>query len=162
MSYLVFKDQKSFMNYFKQEPSPKTAALYHTLVGEEYGELQHAWAAHTAEPTAETVTEIADACLDLIYVAAGLMHALGLNPQPLWDEVHRSNVEKIKHPCLSCETTGTVTLTATGHGACPDCTGQGYVYEVRLRDDGKVLKPTAWYPPQLLPFVQHMLGSHGA
>jgi len=161
MSYLVFKDQKSFMNYFRQEPSSETAELYKRLCDEEFAELEEAWKEHLRQPSEGSVTEIADACLDLIYVATGLIHALGLDPQPLWDEVHRSNVEKIKHPCLSCEATGTVVYIddqeRRSQQPCSACKGQGFVYEVRRREDGKVLKPGGWTPPQLLPLVQGMV-----
>lgn len=152
MSHLLFRDQKSFMRYFGQEPSEDAASLYAKLCAEEFGELTAAWCEHQTAPSAETVTEIADACLDLIYVASGLMHALGLDPQPLWDEVHRSNIEKIKHPCLACDTRGIL-----GASVCSICGGQGHQYEVRRRDDGKVLKPANWQPPSLLPYVEAML-----
>lgn len=166
MSFVIFRDQKSFMGYFRQEPGPETADLYKKLTDEEYGELQEAWAEHQNGPCAETVAEIADACLDLIYVATGLMHALGLDPQPLWNEVHRSNVDKIKHRCGSCLGGGSiaepVTETYEQVTACKDCGGQGYIYEVRLREDGKVLKPEGWLPPELLALVRGQLRSQAA
>jgi DnaJ-class molecular chaperone len=167
MSYLPFRDQKSFMNYFRQSPSAETASLYKKLCDEEFGELQEAWNNHVAAPSDETVAEIADACIDLIYVAAGLMHGLNLDPQPLWDEVHRSNIDKIKHPCVTCLCTGSVqndlssaeTFGILVTEQCPDCKGQGFVYEVRRREDGKVLKPLNWNPPALLPIVQLLLSA---
>lgn len=157
MSIAIFRDQKSFMTYFGQHASPETARLYYDLVREEFSELEVAMAAHQQSPSHETVTEIADACIDLVYVVSGLLHGLGLDPQPLWDEVHRSNIAKIKHACGTCETKGVVDIEGV-EITCPQCGGSGYHYEVRRRADGKVLKPDGWQPPNLLPLVTMMLG----
>lgn len=43
-----------------------------------------------------TAERYPDGCIDLIYVAVGLLHAMGFNPRPLWDEVHRSNIDKFR------------------------------------------------------------------
>lgn len=161
MSYLIFTDQKSFMNYFGQQPGDEAVRLYKRLCDEEYLELQLAmerWQSGVETP--EAVTEVADACLDLIYVATGLMHAFGLEPQVLWDEVHRSNIDKIKHECHFCFGTGQ--LEDGEHTPCHKCHGSGVVYEVRRREDGKVLKPDNWQPPALLPLIEAMLKRGGA
>jgi hypothetical protein len=160
MSNLIFQDQRSFMRYFNQEPGSATAKLYKSLCDEEYGELQAAWQALQDRPCVEHVTEVADACLDLIYVAIGLMHGLGLEPaQALWDEVHRSNIDKLKHPCLVCEQYGVEETDGSGDPAqCPACKGQGHVYEVRLRKDGKVIKPAGWRAPELQAIIEQMTG----
>ncbi|CAB4130391.1 NTP pyrophosphohydrolase, DR2231-like [uncultured Caudovirales phage] len=162
MSYLIFKDQKSFMGMFGQRPSPETAALYFKLCVEEFRELAVAWDAHQHDPSATSVRDVAGEAIDLIYVASGLMHALGLDPQPLWDEVQRANVDKIKHPCNDCHGTGirmvdVMESEKPSETPCLACKGQGHKYEVRRRDDGKVLKPANWSPPALLPLVQTML-----
>lgn len=156
MSFVIFRDQKSFMQYFRQFPSEETAVLYKRLCDEEFAELQEAWVAYEQSPTPQAVTEIADACLDLIYVATGLMHGLNLDPQPLWNEVHRSNVGKIKHPCEDCNSTGDVDLELANTN-CTTCNGQRFIYEARYREDGKVLKPPQWQPPELLGFVRMMM-----
>lgn len=170
MSFSPFRDQKAFMNAMGQHPSPEMAALYKRLTDEEVAELEVAWASYQQTPCAEHATEVADACIDILYVVIGLMHSMGLDPQPLWNEVQRSNIDKIKHPCAGCAATGFI----DGHGPaeseiegefvttadmkpCPTCRGQGYVYEVRRRDDGKVLKPAGWEPPALFPLVRGML-----
>lgn len=59
-----------------------------------------------------------DALCDMLYVIIGTFVAWGLNPQPFWDEVHRSNMAKL------------------GPGAT-------------FREDGKMLKPEGWKPPDL-------------
>jgi predicted HAD superfamily Cof-like phosphohydrolase len=161
MSNLIFKDQKAFMGHFRQAPGPGTAALYNSLCAEEFSELQEAWQNYLDRGSVEDYTEIADACLDLIYVATGLMHALGLDPQPLWDEVHRSNIDKLKHPCPTCDGKGSLLvvdeLSKPEQKPCHTCHGQQHLYEVRRREDGKVLKPEGWKPPQLQALVAAMM-----
>jgi len=64
--------------------------------------------------------EIADACADLKWVIEGLEITLNLPQQEIWDEVARSNLAKIS-------TNG----------------------KVLKREDGKVLKPEGWTPPNI-------------
>ena len=54
--------------------------------------------------------------MDLVYVAVGTAISYGINLQPIWDTVHKSNMQK--DPSLKNE-------------------------------DGKVLKPKKWTPPDL-------------
>jgi predicted HAD superfamily Cof-like phosphohydrolase len=65
------------------------------------------------------IIETADACADLIWVVEGLMYSLGIDPQTVWDEVARSNHSK----------------TVDG--------------KLIKRDDGKVLKPDTFKPPNI-------------
>lgn len=57
------------------------------LIQEETGELFHAWAA--MDPV-----EIADALGDLQYVVLGTAVSAGINLQPIFEEIHRSNMTK--------------------------------------------------------------------
>lgn len=170
MSNLIFTDQLAFMRYFGQTPSKEAVALYRELVREECeDEMKEAYLAYMADysnfgaPTAESATALADACIDTIYVTIGLLHAMGLQPQPLWDEVQRSNIDKIKHRCQACPDEPGWRIEGDGgvRVGCEACGGKGYLYEVRKREDGKVLKPEGWQPPQLLPLVQAMLSKGG-
>jgi predicted HAD superfamily Cof-like phosphohydrolase len=70
------------------------------------------------------IVETADACADLIWVVEGLMYSLGIDPQTVWDEVARSNHSK---------------------------TVDGMLIK---REDGKVLKPASYSPPN----IQRVLG----
>lgn len=70
------------------------------------------------------IVETADACADLIWVVEGLMYSLGIDPQTVWDEVAKSNHSK----------------TVDG--------------KLIKRDDGKVLKPESFKPPN----IQRALG----
>jgi predicted HAD superfamily Cof-like phosphohydrolase len=69
--------------------------------------------------------EILDALIDILVVTAGAAHSLGCNPEGAWKEVMKTNFAKID------KKTGLV----------------------RKREDGKVLKPVGWTPPDLKPFL---------
>ena len=69
--------------------------------------------------------ECLDALLDFIVVTVGAIHSAGMDSEGGWKEVMRTNFAKIDKE--------------TG--------------KVRKREDGKVLKPTGWVPPDLKPFV---------
>jgi NTP pyrophosphatase (non-canonical NTP hydrolase) len=65
------------------------------------------------------IVETADACADLIWVVEGLCHSLGIPLQKVWDEVNRSNKSKMIDGNLL------------------------------KREDGKVLKPNTYSPPDI-------------
>lgn len=70
------------------------------------------------------IVEIADACADLKWVIEGLEHTLQLPQQEVWDEVSRSNLSKI---------------SPSG--------------KVLKREDGKVIKPEGWSPPNIKKII---------
>ncbi len=74
---------------------------------------------------ADDKIEILDALEDIMVVTAGAMHSMGADGEGGWKEVMRTNFAKIDKE--------------TG--------------KVRKREDGKVLKPVGWTPPNLAPFV---------
>ena len=67
-----------------------------------------------------------DALIDILVVTIGAIHSMGADAEGAWKEVMRTNFAKID----------------------PD-TGK-----VRKREDGKVLKPLGWEPPNLNPFLK--------
>jgi len=69
--------------------------------------------------------ETLDALIDILVVTIGAIHSMGADGEGAWKEVMRSNFAKIDHD-----------------------TGR-----VRKREDGKVLKPVGWAPPDLKPFL---------
>jgi predicted HAD superfamily Cof-like phosphohydrolase len=69
--------------------------------------------------------ESLDACMDMIWVILGYCYMQGWDVEGAWNEVARSNLAKID--------------PNTG--------------KVRKREDGKVLKPEGWTPPNLKPFM---------
>ena len=70
-------------------------------------------------------TETLDALIDILVVTIGAIHSLGADGEGAWKEVVRSNMTKI------------------------DKDGK-----VRKREDGKVLKPIGYSPPNLKPYVK--------
>jgi predicted HAD superfamily Cof-like phosphohydrolase len=69
--------------------------------------------------------ETLDALIDILVVTIGAIHSMGSDAEGAWKEVMKTNFAKIDHE--------------TG--------------KVRKREDGKVLKPVGWTPPDLKPFV---------
>ena len=66
-----------------------------------------------------------DACMDLIWVTLGYCHMKGYDIRGAWNEVTTSNLWKID--------------ASTG--------------KVIRREDGKILKPEGWTPPDLTKFI---------
>jgi predicted HAD superfamily Cof-like phosphohydrolase len=69
--------------------------------------------------------ECLDALIDILVVTIGAIHSMGADAEGAWNEVMRSNLSKIDKE-----------------------TGM-----VRKREDGKVLKPNGYSPPNLEPFI---------
>lgn len=67
-----------------------------------------------------------DALIDILVVTIGALHSAGFNAEGAWQEVMRTNFAKID------PTTG----------------------KVRKREDGKVLKPEGWTPPNLTGYLK--------
>jgi len=78
----------------------------------------------TANADADRV-ECLDALIDILVVTIGAIHSMGADAEGAWKEVMMTNFAKID--------------SETG--------------KVRKREDGKVLKPIGWVPPELAPFV---------
>lgn len=67
-----------------------------------------------------------DALIDILVVTIGALHSAGFNAEGAWQEVMRTNFAKID--------------PETG--------------KVRKREDGKVLKPEGWRPPNLTGYLK--------
>jgi predicted HAD superfamily Cof-like phosphohydrolase len=67
-----------------------------------------------------------DALIDILVVTIGAIHSAGFDAEGAWKEVMRTNFAKIDKD--------------TG--------------KVRKREDGKVLKPVGWTPPDLKSFLR--------
>ena len=78
----------------------------------------------TANAAADRV-ECLDALIEILVVTIGAIHSMGADAEGAWKEVMNTNFAKIDKE--------------TG--------------KVRKREDGKVLKPIGWVPPELAPFV---------
>lgn len=67
----------------------------------------------------EDIVEIADALADIIYIACGTAASYGIDLDEVFKEVHRSNMAKLVDG------------------------------KVIRREDGKILKPEGWTPPDI-------------
>jgi predicted HAD superfamily Cof-like phosphohydrolase len=124
-----FRDQEKFMRACDQSVAgdEKQFDMYLDLIREEYKELLVAQGLddnHNRVGTADPV-ETLDALIDIIVVTIGAIHSAGYDAEGAWKEVMRTNFAKIDKE--------------TG--------------KVRKREDGKVLKPLGWTPPELAPFI---------
>ena len=81
--------------------------------------------------TAQDKTEALDALIDILVVTIGAIHSMGADAEGAWKEVMRTNFAKIDKD--------------TG--------------KVRKREDGKVLKPEGWQPPNLKPYTDKGMGN---
>lgn len=70
--------------------------------------------------------EALDALIDILVVTIGAIHSMGADAEGAWKEVMKTNFAKIDRD--------------TG--------------KVRKREDGKVLKPVGWTPPDLKPYLE--------
>ena len=68
--------------------------------------------------------ETLDALIDILVVTIGAIHSMGSDAEGAWKEVMSTNFAKI-----------------------------GEDGKVRKREDGKVLKPIGWVPPNLTKFI---------
>lgn len=82
--------------------------------------LKEEWEEYESGEKNNDIVEIADALADIIYIAYGTAVAYGIPMDQVFDEVHRSNMSKL------------------GPNGKP-------IY----REDGKVLKPANWTPPNI-------------
>jgi predicted HAD superfamily Cof-like phosphohydrolase len=67
-----------------------------------------------------------DALVDILVVTIGALHSIGVDIEGAWNEVHRSNMAKVD-------------------------AGTGVVLR---REDGKILKPEGWQPPNLKQYLR--------
>lgn len=114
----MYLDVATFIAACEQAKTTENGELYKKLIDEEYQEFVD------AHYNSDTVEEL-DACMDMIWVILGYCYMRGWDVSGAWNEVARSNLDKIDR------TTG----------------------KVRKREDGKVLKPEGWQPPNLTKFV---------
>lgn len=99
------------------------------------------------------LTEIADGIADSIVVLIGTALAYGIPLQRVWDEVHRSNMDKVTRKCEEC--LGYKNLTVEGKTICDSCDGTGRIpITPRIRKDGRILKPEGWREPAIKSIIE--------
>ena len=121
-----FRDQEKFMRACDQ-----TVGRVNDEINEDQYDLylnlikEEVAELQVAIDTCNTVEQL-DALIDILVVTIGAIHSAGFDAEGAWKEVMRTNFAKIDHE--------------TG--------------KVRKREDGKVLKPVGWTPPELAQFVK--------
>jgi NTP pyrophosphatase (non-canonical NTP hydrolase) len=128
----VFRDQAKFMNACGQtvgETNEDQFKLYLKLIKEEYNELLEAQGLNQNLDRVDYLpvdkVETLDALIDIMVVTIGALQSLGVDAEGAWKEVMSTNFAKID--------------SLTGR--------------VRKREDGKVMKPTGWQPPELTKYI---------
>ena len=122
----IFRDQEKFMRACDQ-----TVGRVNDEINEDQYDLylnlikEEVAELQTAVNECDPVEQL-DALIDILVVTIGAIHSAGFDAEGAWKEVMRSNFAKIDKE--------------TG--------------KVRKREDGKVLKPLGWMPPELGQFVK--------
>jgi predicted HAD superfamily Cof-like phosphohydrolase len=96
------------------------------------------------------LVEVADGIADSIVVLVGTALEFGIDLTAVWNEVHRSNMSKFPE-CAKCHGTGLVGVDEEHDRHCHTCDGRGTL--ILRREDGKILKPESWSPPNIAPLV---------
>ena len=128
----VFRDQAKFMKACEQtvgDSNEDQFKLYLKLIKEEYNELLEAQGLNQNLDRIGYLpvdkVETLDALIDIMVVTVGALQSLGVDAEGAWKEVMSTNFAKID--------------SLTGR--------------VRKREDGKVMKPTGWQPPELSKYI---------
>ena len=104
--------------------------LARNLIQEEVNEeTLPALRSYQNQPSLENFTHLADGIIDSVYVLLHAANSLGIPFDLVWDEVHRSNMAK---------------LWEDG--------------KARRREDGKILKPPGWTPPNIFEILKEYKG----
>lgn len=95
MSADMFRDVYEFHKKFGCKigstpaiPDGGTVSLRRSILEEEFDETCDAL--HDGD-----LVEIADGICDMIYVGLGLLVSYGIDPRPVWDAIHASNMAKV-------------------------------------------------------------------
>ena len=128
MSNLENDSQVSFMRASGQTTKDINIPqfnLYVTLIDEELQEFKTAYAEFLANPehNVTALTDVIDGLLDVVVTAKGALYSLGVPVPAAMEEIWQSNLSKIS--------------------------SSGVVLK---REDGKVLKPEGYIPPNLKRF----------
>jgi len=113
----VLDFHKKFDCHIEKEPTipPKHVCnLREDLIEEELDELSEAF-------EERNIVQVAKEAVDVLYTTIGALVSCGIDIEPIWDEVHRTNMSKVSGG---------------------------------VREDGKILKPVGWEPPNLLELLE--------
>ena len=180
--YVPQHDIVTLMKQFEQEvkespemPDAKTRLLRARLVFEEALEFVRACGCTVtladATPVIDNIsvvhdpagtpdlTEYVDGCVDQLVVTYGALNAAGIQVEPAWDEVQRSNMSKAWPHCSVCD------AVLESNTAC-DLVHPGgdahdghwkIVLKVHKRDDGKFIKAPTYSPANLKRVIEDQM-----
>ncbi len=115
----MYYDVATFITACEQAKTESNRHLYQKLIVEEFWEFMDGY------KKGDRVEEL-DACMDMIWVILGYCHMRGFDVHGAWNEVARSNLDKIDRKTM----------------------------KVIKNELGKVMKPEGWKPPQLDKFAK--------
>ena len=181
--YRPQQDIVTLMKQFDQEvkewpemPDAKTRLLRARLVFEEALEFVRACGCTVATGDGAAVidgisvvadpdgkpdmTEYVDGCVDQLVVTYGALNAAGVQVEPAWDEVQRSNMSKAWPHCSVCDA---VLERGTGgelvHAGDVNAHGGlwSVVLKVHKREDGKFIKAPTYSPADLKRVIEEQM-----
>lgn len=143
------------------EPGRGNAGLRYTLHEEEHRELIDELADKRLgidvwEPKPDHEVDrakLARELADVVYLAYGTAHAFDIDLDAALAEIHRAAMSKLDPPCpnpfcdggmVTCGTWGVNAFRA----ACRLCGGSGKGERI-VRNDGKIMKPSGFVPPNM-------------
>lgn len=115
----MYIDVATFIAACEQAKTEANRHLYQKLIVEEFWEFMDGY------KKGDKVEEL-DACMDMIWVILGYCHMRGFDVNGAWNEVARSNLDKIDRKTM----------------------------KVIKNEVGKVMKPEGWKPPSLEKFAK--------
>jgi NTP pyrophosphatase (non-canonical NTP hydrolase) len=131
MQFIMLAEQEVFPLRQVLDPQtkiPHSAILYQKLIIEEATELSESLEvcinSSYEDERRNAVVALTRECADLLYVLCGFCNTLGIPLESAFNEVHAANMTK-------------GILNEEGD------------YELFYREDGKVLKPEGWQPPNI-------------
>ena len=142
---MVAEFHRTFKVPVKREPSVTAFFAYGPLRRDLIMEEAHEFAQSIRDNNFE---DAADALADLLYVTYGAALTFGLDLDAIVEEVHRSNMTKVWESAREVEEA----ILDPDH---PAVRYEGDIYSgyVVYREDGKVLKPPTFEPPNLGRFI---------
>jgi predicted HAD superfamily Cof-like phosphohydrolase len=115
----------------------------------------------TSDPKGEpNFIEYVDGCIDQLVVTYGALNAAGVNAQPAWDEVQRSNMSKAWPHCNVCdavlERSSGQELTHPTNANTHDGNWKP-ILKIHKRADGKVIKSPTYSPADLRRVIEEQI-----
>jgi len=106
------------------------------------------------------LVEYVDGCIDQLVVTYGALNAAGIQAQPAWDEVQRSNMSKAWPHCSACDA-----VLERGEGRelvhPEDTNAHGgawqQILKLHKRPDGKVIKSPTYSPADLKRVIEEQV-----